>query len=130
MLHLAKSEMTTVLDPDLDYFSAQSHAQDKLLQGPSDLPRLSQGDEQDQAAGVKVRKAIVAEEEGCKGVYGIWSEDGVDKWVGREGTMVQTAMEGGQGGRVKVVGRIPHAFCLCTSHLQSCFPTCLESSSA
>lgn len=61
------------------------------------------------------RKGVqgMKEVKGAQGVYGIWSDQGVDRWVGREGGLVQRAMGGEDGGRVRIVGKIPHAFCLC-----------------
>lgn len=50
-----------------------------------------------------------------RGLYGIWAGGGLDGWVGREGEMVREEMGDEAGGRVIVVDRVPHAFCLSKS---------------
>lgn len=52
------------------------------------------------------------------GLYGIWAEGNIDGWVGREGEMVREVMGGEDSGRVVVVPRVPHAFCLCKFRLE------------
>lgn len=47
-----------------------------------------------------------------KGLYGIWSAGNLDGWVGREGPLVRDCLGGEDGGRVKILEGVPHAFCL------------------
>lgn len=51
--------------------------------------------------------------EPTKGLFGIWSAGNLDGWVGEDGPLVQHSLGGPEGGRVKVVDKVPHAFCLC-----------------
>lgn len=55
-----------------------------------------------------------------KGLYGIWSAGNLDGWVGREGPLVRDCLGGEEGGRVKILEGVPHAFCLSESpsHVQ------------
>lgn len=46
------------------------------------------------------------------GLFGVWSAGNLDGWVGREGPMIRDCLGGEEGGRVKVVPGVPHAFCL------------------
>ena len=48
-----------------------------------------------------------------KGLFGVWSAGNLDGWVGEDGPLVQHSLGGADGGRVKVVDKVPHAFCLC-----------------
>ena len=41
----------------------------------------------------------------------------MDGWVGEDGPLVQSCLGGEEGGRVRVVDGVPHAFCLSTSDL-------------
>lgn len=41
----------------------------------------------------------------------------MDGWVGEDGPLVQSCLGGVEGGRVKVVDGVPHAFCLSTIDL-------------
>lgn len=50
-----------------------------------------------------------------RGLFGIWSAGKLDGWVGEDGPLVQHSLGGVEGGRVRVVEKIPHAFCLCKS---------------
>jgi hypothetical protein len=58
-------------------------------------------------------------EDKARGVFGVWSGGKLDGWVGREGPMVQDALGGEDGGRVRVLEDVPHAFCLSKSRLLS-----------
>lgn len=97
----------TVQEPDMAYFEAMAKL-DRLDKLDSAV-RPESGD----ADAGNARHKPRGERKKARGVYGVWSDDGVDKWVGREGRTVQAALGGQESGRVKVVGKIPHAFCLC-----------------
>lgn len=93
-LGLARTEMDTIRAPDLAYFArASASTSTSKAGGAGDV-----GDASD-AGGVHV--------------YGIWSAGRLDKWVGEEGPQVQLALGGEEGGRVKILQGVPHAFCLC-----------------
>ena len=47
-----------------------------------------------------------------KGLFGIYSEAELDGWVGKEGPLTRECLGGDQGGRVKILHGVPHAFCL------------------
>lgn len=49
-----------------------------------------------------------------RGLYGIWAAGSLDGWVGKDGPLVQETMGGEQGGRVRQLDKVPHAFCLST----------------
>jgi hypothetical protein len=53
--------------------------------------------------------------EKTKGLFGVWSAGNLDGWVGEDGPLVQHSLGGTEGGRVRVVDKVPHAFCLCES---------------
>ena len=97
----------TVREPDMAYFEAVAKL-DRLDELDSEV-----GPEAGEQDAGKTRHKSREERKEVRGVYGVWSDDGVDKWVGREGRMVQAVLGGQESGRVKVVGKIPHAFCLC-----------------
>ncbi|WVW83806.1 hypothetical protein I302_105827 [Kwoniella bestiolae CBS 10118] len=78
VLHLSRSEMDLIRDPDLEWFKLQN----------------------------------TREHGGGKGLYGVWAKGNLDGWVGRDGPLVQDALGGEEGGRVKVLDGVPHAFCL------------------
>ncbi|ORX36727.1 hypothetical protein BD324DRAFT_651211 [Kockovaella imperatae] len=88
-LDLSVSEMEVIRDPDLGWFSEQA------MYESADSTETSQA---------------------VRGVYGIWSAGSLDGSVGREGRMVQDALGGPHGGRVKVLHKVPHAFCLTLEH--------------
>jgi hypothetical protein len=48
-----------------------------------------------------------------RGLFGVWSAGNLDGWVGEDGPLVQHSLGGLEGGRVRVVDKVPHAFCLC-----------------
>jgi len=50
-----------------------------------------------------------------KGLFGVWSSGNLDGWVGDDGPLVQHSLGGLESGRVRVVEKVPHAFCLCES---------------
>ena len=50
-----------------------------------------------------------------RGIHGIWAEERLDGWVGRDGPMVRDVIGGEQGGRVMILNGVPHAFCLSES---------------
>jgi hypothetical protein len=54
-----------------------------------------------------------------RGLFGVWSGGNLDGWVGEDGPLVQHALGGLEGGRVRVVDKVPHAFCLCESPVGS-----------
>jgi hypothetical protein len=47
-----------------------------------------------------------------KGIFGIWSAGRLDGWVGEDGSLAQDRLGGVEGGRVRVLDGVPHAFCL------------------
>lgn len=49
------------------------------------------------------------------GLHGVWSAGKLDGWVGKDGPLVQDRLGGLQGGRVRTLEKVPHAFCLCRS---------------
>lgn len=89
---MARTEMEIIQEPDWEYFRDHS---------------LSSFAGSGSGSGAAARAGLGL------GVYGVWSDDGVDKWVGKEGPLVRGLMGGEEGGRVRLVGKIPHAFCLC-----------------
>ncbi|WWC70297.1 uncharacterized protein I206_104247 [Kwoniella pini CBS 10737] len=76
VLHLSKSEMQLIRDPNINWFESQ------------------------------------AIEDRQKGLFGIWAGGNLDGWVGKDGPLVQEALGGEEGGRVRKLKGIPHAFCL------------------
>jgi hypothetical protein len=50
--------------------------------------------------------------EETEGLFGVWSAGNLDHWVGKDGPMARAAMGEEQGGRVKCLEGVPHAFCL------------------
>ncbi|WVF71555.1 hypothetical protein IAT40_006363 [Kwoniella sp. CBS 6097] len=80
VLHLSRSEMDLIREPDVEWFKTQN---------------------------------VRGESEGAKnGLYGVWAGGNLDGWVGKDGPIVQEALGGPEGGRVKVLNGVPHAFCL------------------
>ncbi|ODN82123.1 hypothetical protein L202_02430 [Cryptococcus amylolentus CBS 6039] len=51
-----------------------------------------------------------------KGLFGVWAAGKGDSWVGRDGPLVQDCLGGTEGGRVKMLEQVPHAFCLTQEH--------------
>lgn len=49
------------------------------------------------------------------GLFGVWSANNLDRWVGQDGSLVQAILGGEEGGRVKLLKGVPHAFCLSES---------------
>lgn len=47
-----------------------------------------------------------------KGLFGAWSANNLDGWVGREGPMVRDCLGGEESHRVELLEGVPHAFCL------------------
>ncbi|WWC61774.1 uncharacterized protein I303_104359 [Kwoniella dejecticola CBS 10117] len=76
VLHLSKSEMQLIRDPDIDWHRSQN-IEDKQ-----------------------------------QGLFGVWAGGNLDGWVGKDGPLVQEALGGLGGGRVKTLEGVPHAFCL------------------
>ncbi|WVR07135.1 hypothetical protein IAU60_004176 [Kwoniella sp. DSM 27419] len=90
VLHLSKSEMEVIRDLDTDWYRSQRI---------STRPASSIGDGSSR-----------------KGLYGIWAAGNLDGWVGKDGPIVQEALGGADGGRVKLLQGVPHAFCLTQEH--------------
>ncbi|KAK8864310.1 hypothetical protein IAR55_001557 [Kwoniella newhampshirensis] len=51
-----------------------------------------------------------------EGLFGVWSAKNSDGWVGQDGPLVQDCLGNEEGGRVKLLDGVPHAFCLTQSH--------------
>ncbi|WWD17391.1 hypothetical protein CI109_101832 [Kwoniella shandongensis] len=51
-----------------------------------------------------------------KGLYGVWASGNTDGWVGKDGPLVQECLGGEDGGRVKLLDGVPHAYCLTQEH--------------
>ncbi|WWC89420.1 uncharacterized protein L201_004344 [Kwoniella dendrophila CBS 6074] len=47
-----------------------------------------------------------------RGLFGVWADNNMDGWVGKDGPLVQDALGWEEGGRVKMLEGVPHAFCL------------------
>ncbi|OCF40304.1 hypothetical protein I317_05871 [Kwoniella heveanensis CBS 569] len=89
VLHLSRSEMDLIRGPDIEWFKSQNDTQADHRR--SDDSSTTTGD---------------------KGLYGVWAGGSMDGWVGKDGPIVQEALGGLEGGRVKVLDGVPHAFCL------------------
>jgi len=63
-----------------------------------------------------LRKQVSDEE--TKGLFGIWSADGLDGWVGKDAPPAQAGLGGEEGGRVRLLKGVPHAFSLRQEHFQ------------
>ncbi|WVQ99318.1 hypothetical protein IAU59_006450 [Kwoniella sp. CBS 9459] len=84
VLHLSRSEMDLIREPDIEWFKSQN------MQSDSEGVMGAQG----------------------QGLYGVWACGNLDGWVGKDGPLVQEALGGAKDGRVKVLDGVPHAFCL------------------
>lgn len=47
-----------------------------------------------------------------RGLLGLWSGGNLDGWVGKEGPLIQDCLGGVGSGRVVILDKVPHAFCL------------------
>lgn len=61
-----------------------------------------------------------------RGLFGLWSGGALDGWSGKDGPLTRECLGEEEGGRVKVLNGVPHAFCLCKTPLLMVIPANIE----
>ena len=51
-------------------------------------------------------------DERSRGLFALYAQGNLDGWVGKEGVMTRECLGGEEGGRVRTLHGVPHAFCL------------------
>ena len=51
-------------------------------------------------------------EDPVRGLFALYADGNLDGWVGKEGVMTRECLGREEGGRVRLLHGVPHAFCL------------------